>query len=147
MRYREPLFRPPAEAESLIFQVALGCPHNACRFCAMYKGVAYRAGKEEKANMKLVSVTKELLHTYFTATQYPLSSVKSMADYVRQYNAVRDLATNGKPVKQQSFPDHPDSDYEKTLGPEKLSAFRMHLVQLGWKKVEGVWSKKDVHAH
>lgn len=42
MRYREPLFRPPAEADSLIFQVAYGCPHNACRFCAMYKGVPYR---------------------------------------------------------------------------------------------------------
>jgi len=42
MRLTERLFRPPAEAESLIFQVALGCPHNTCRFCAMYKGVPYR---------------------------------------------------------------------------------------------------------
>jgi radical SAM superfamily enzyme YgiQ (UPF0313 family) len=40
--YIEPLFRPPAEADSLIFQVAYGCPHNTCRFCAMYKGVRYR---------------------------------------------------------------------------------------------------------
>ena len=48
MRYREPLFRPPAEAESLIFQVALGCPHNACRFCAMYKGVAYRVRPQDE---------------------------------------------------------------------------------------------------
>jgi radical SAM superfamily enzyme YgiQ (UPF0313 family) len=42
IHYEEPLFRPPAEAESLIFQVARGCPHNTCRFCAMYKGVRYR---------------------------------------------------------------------------------------------------------
>ncbi len=42
MRYTERLFRPPAEAVSLIFQVALGCPHNTCRFCGMYKGVPYR---------------------------------------------------------------------------------------------------------
>lgn len=41
MKWREPLFRPPAEAESLIFQVAYGCPHNTCRFCGMYKGVRY----------------------------------------------------------------------------------------------------------
>jgi radical SAM superfamily enzyme YgiQ (UPF0313 family) len=40
--YREPLFRPPAEADSLIFQVAYGCPHNTCRFCGMYKGVKYQ---------------------------------------------------------------------------------------------------------
>ncbi|MCF6174425.1 MAG: radical SAM protein [Victivallaceae bacterium] len=42
MKYIEPLFRPPAEAVSLIFQVAYGCPHNSCRFCGMYKGVTYR---------------------------------------------------------------------------------------------------------
>jgi radical SAM superfamily enzyme YgiQ (UPF0313 family) len=42
MHYSSRLFRPPAEAESLIFQVALGCPHNRCRFCAMYKGVRYQ---------------------------------------------------------------------------------------------------------
>lgn len=41
MNYREPLFRPPAEADSLIFQVAYGCPHNCCRFCLMFKGVRY----------------------------------------------------------------------------------------------------------
>lgn len=41
MNYKEPLFRPPAEAESLIFQVSYGCPHNCCRFCGMYKSVRY----------------------------------------------------------------------------------------------------------
>jgi len=45
-RYIEPLFRPPAEAESLIFQISYGCPHNGCRFCGMYKGVAYRIRPE-----------------------------------------------------------------------------------------------------
>ena len=45
-RYVEPLFRPPAEAGSLIFQVAYGCPHNRCRFCGMYKGVPYRPRPE-----------------------------------------------------------------------------------------------------
>ncbi len=46
MKYVEPLFRPPAEAGSLIFQVAYGCPHNRCRFCGMYKGVRYRLRPE-----------------------------------------------------------------------------------------------------
>ena len=46
MKYEEPLFRPPAEAESLIFQVAYGCPHNRCRFCGMYKTVKYRLRPE-----------------------------------------------------------------------------------------------------
>lgn len=37
IRYSEPVFRPPCEADSLILQVTLGCPHNKCRFCGMYK--------------------------------------------------------------------------------------------------------------
>lgn len=48
MKYIEPLFRPPAEADSLIFQVAYGCPHNRCRFCGMYKGVRYRLRAEDE---------------------------------------------------------------------------------------------------
>ncbi|MBR2425370.1 MAG: radical SAM protein [Lentisphaeria bacterium] len=48
IKYNEPLFRPPAEAESLIFQVAYGCPHNTCRFCGMYKTVRYHLRSKEE---------------------------------------------------------------------------------------------------
>lgn len=48
MKYIEPLFRPPAEANSLIFQVAYGCPHNTCRFCGMYKGVKYSLREKDE---------------------------------------------------------------------------------------------------
>ena len=37
-RYIEPLFRPPSEARSLIFQITVGCSQNHCLFCGMYKG-------------------------------------------------------------------------------------------------------------
>lgn len=42
MRYDAPLFRPPSEAFSLILQVSIGCSHNACTFCGMYKGKKFR---------------------------------------------------------------------------------------------------------
>jgi radical SAM superfamily enzyme YgiQ (UPF0313 family) len=40
-RYIEPLFRPPSEARSLIFQITIGCSQNKCRFCGMYKGKSF----------------------------------------------------------------------------------------------------------
>lgn len=42
LKYQEPVFRPPSEARSLIFQATLGCSHNKCTFCYMYKGKKFR---------------------------------------------------------------------------------------------------------
>ena len=58
MKYREPLFRPPAEADSLIFQVAYGCPHNSCRFCGMYKTVKYLLRKEDEILSEIADAGK-----------------------------------------------------------------------------------------
>jgi radical SAM superfamily enzyme YgiQ (UPF0313 family) len=42
MRYDEPVYRPPSEANSLIIQATIGCPHNKCEFCFMYKGKKFK---------------------------------------------------------------------------------------------------------
>lgn len=39
--YDAPLYRPPSEARSLIFQVTLGCSFNECSFCDMYRSKEY----------------------------------------------------------------------------------------------------------
>ncbi len=43
--YEGRVFRPPSEAYSLIIQVTIGCSHNKCTFCDMYKEKSFRIRK------------------------------------------------------------------------------------------------------
>ncbi len=42
MEYEGVLYRPPSEARSLIIQATIGCAHNQCTFCNMYKAKQFR---------------------------------------------------------------------------------------------------------
>ncbi|MEG1255962.1 radical SAM protein [Clostridium sp.] len=45
MRYEGAVYRPPSEGRSLIVQGTIGCSHNKCSFCNMYKAKQFRMRK------------------------------------------------------------------------------------------------------
>ena len=57
LNYDAPLYRPPSEAKSLIFQVTLGCSFNECSFCDMYRSKDYseRSWDEVKGEIDMMS--------------------------------------------------------------------------------------------
>ena len=48
IQYDEPLFRPPSEARSLIFQITLGCSWNKCSFCEMYTSKSFKTRPQDE---------------------------------------------------------------------------------------------------
>lgn len=54
MKYEGALYRPPSEAYSLIVQATIGCSHNKCTFCSMYKEKKFRIRSTEEIMEDLI---------------------------------------------------------------------------------------------
>lgn len=56
------VFRPPSEARSLIVQATIGCSHNKCSFCGMYKDKDFRIRRAEEVLSDLARDRKDYTH-------------------------------------------------------------------------------------
>lgn len=53
MNYTGPVYRPPYEANTLLLQVTVGCAHNKCTFCTMYRDVKFSVDKMDQVEKDL----------------------------------------------------------------------------------------------
>lgn len=66
MYYEGPIYRPPSEADSLLVQATVGCPHNLCTFCMVYKqGVKFKVRPTQAVKEDL----EEACRTYGAAVR------------------------------------------------------------------------------
>ena len=63
LNYDAPLYRPPSEARSLIFQVTLGCSFNECSFCDMYRNKEYSERPWDEVKTEIDLMAKQLPET------------------------------------------------------------------------------------
>jgi radical SAM superfamily enzyme YgiQ (UPF0313 family) len=104
IEYNYPLYRPPSEANSLIFQVTLGCSFNKCSFCNMYRTKEYqeRPWEDIKAEIDLASNAFPQANRAFLgdgdALNLPTDRLILIIDYLRsKFPALKRVASYAMP--------------------------------------------------
>lgn len=59
MKYTGPVFRPPFEDGSLLLQATVGCSHNKCTFCSMYRDVPFQVEDMEQIERDLLETREK----------------------------------------------------------------------------------------
>ena len=91
MHYSGAVYRPPSEAHSLIVQCTLGCSHNKCAFCIMYKEKQFSINPLEQVLSDLAEA-----RTYYSRIErifladgdaliLPMDYLLSVLDYIREH--------------------------------------------------------------
>jgi len=91
MNYTGPVYRPPYEANTLLLEVTVGCAHNKCTFCTMYRDVQFSVAKAEQIEQdlqeaqKLYPTVKRLFLVNGDAFVLSGNRLKAIANKVNHY--------------------------------------------------------------
>lgn len=129
MKYDMPLFRPPSEANSLIFQVTIGCSYNKCLFCAMYKGKRFKVRSLEEIERDV----SEMAEVYPATERIFLADGDALALDTKYLIQILDLIIDKFPYLERiSSYAGPTNLFTKTKEDLKeLKARKMDILYLG----------------
>lgn len=91
MHYSGAVYRPPSEAHSLIVQCTLGCSHNRCAFCIMYKEKTFSINPLEQVLGDLAEARayypriERIFLADGDALILPMDYLTSVLDYIRDH--------------------------------------------------------------
>ncbi len=84
LEYEPPVFRPPSEAHSLVLQVTVGCSHNKCTFCSMYRSKRFRAKGIEQIRAEIAEARRlvgpDVLRVFLADGDAMCLSVRRLAE-------------------------------------------------------------------
>lgn len=119
LHYSGAVYRPPSEAHSLIIQVTVGCSHNKCAFCNMYKAKQFAITPEEQVLSDLLWAREQYAHVerFFLADGDAL--ILPSERLLGILRTIRELFPECRRISTYASPK---SILKKT--PEELSALR-----------------------
>lgn len=104
IEYNEPLYRPPAEAASVIIQATIGCSWNKCAFCQMYKTKKFsiKPINEIEKDIKILSQVFPKYRKFFIADGNALcmptpTLLKTLHQINKQFKNVQRISTYASP--------------------------------------------------
>ena len=106
MHYSGAVYRPPSEANSLIVQCTLGCSHNKCAFCIMYKAKQFSIDSLEQVLGDLAEVAGHrigLVGIALVDWEARLRLSKELRVVVEMLAEERGARILGSPVRHATF--------------------------------------------
>lgn len=128
--YSEPIYRPPSESDSLIFQITEGCSHNKCTFCGMYVTKKFRVKLVSEVKNEIdaipIDYARKVRRIFLAdgdAVIYPMAGLIEILDYMNQ--KFPSLERISSYVGSQEFVQKSVADWQK------LAAKKLRLLYFG----------------
>lgn len=131
MYYEGVIYRPPSEASSLILQVTVGCRHNQCTFCTMYKEKFFRI----KSREEITKAIEEGVRRYPLAERIFLADGDALTlDTELLLEILKELYDRFPSLKRVSSYGGPKDILEKSTS--ELELLKMHGLEIVYLGVE-----------